>query len=209
MGACPRAELIASRQTEHGLTRLHPGGARGVLALPWAQRGVGGPAVLEQGGTAWGDPALLTTSPSPWWDRGALPSPGHGGLPPATGSEQSSASGQGQPPGAPPAPAWGCIPGSLPVPHNCPGTGHHPSMFEDNFPKGCFYFIACNKAKRPTLCSSALPQGGLDTALTPPPASLPRAAAPPTSRQAHGGQGMGSCPHPCTPWGGGGRKQVR
>lgn len=32
----------------------------------------------------------------------------------------------------------------------------NPSMFKDNFPNGCFYFIACNKDKRPKVLGSAL-----------------------------------------------------
>lgn len=208
MGTCPRAELIASHQTEHGLTWLHPGGTRGGPSPPVGTVWGGGPCSAGAGGDGVRGPCPARHVSQPMVGSGCPAQPWAWGSSPCHRLRAELCIGAGAAPrSTPPPPAWGYVLGPLPVPHNYPGTGHHPSMFEDNFPNGCFYFIACNKAKRPTSRSSALPQGGLDTALTPPPASLPRAAAPPTPHQAHGGQGMGSCPHPCTPCGGG--KQVR
>lgn len=59
-------------------------------------------------------------------------------------------------------PAWGFVPGPSPhpFPPSTPGLAlshtPNPSMFKDNFPNGCFYFIACNKDKRPKVLGSAL-----------------------------------------------------
>lgn len=59
-------------------------------------------------------------------------------------------------------PAWGCVLGPFPhpFPPSTPGLAlshtPNPSMFKDNFPNGCFYFIACNKGKRPKVFGSAL-----------------------------------------------------
>lgn len=96
--------------------------------------------------------------------------PGRVGLPPTAGSQQSSASGQGQPPGPPQLRAASWAPSHTPsfLPTPALALSSPPSMFKENFPNGCFYFIACNKGKRPTPLGSALPWAGAGHSPDPP-----------------------------------------
>lgn len=143
VGAHSQAELSVSHQTEHGPTQLHPRGPRGIQPPTGTMWG-GGLCCAGAGETVWG---TLLSLP---WLCGAAPT---------AASQQSSASGQGTPQSPP---AWGFV--LSPFPHSFPPStpglalSHtpNPSMFMDNFPNGCFYFIACNKGKRPKVIGSAL-----------------------------------------------------
>ncbi|KAM6059343.1 calcium/calmodulin-dependent protein kinase type 1 isoform 1-T1 [Theristicus caerulescens] len=173
-GAHPGAELSASRRTEHDSAWLRPGGLGGVPALPRAQRGVGGPAVPEQGGTRrWGGhPVLLAPSPSPRWDWGAL----HRGR----GSPQE------------PPPARGCVWGPSLPPPPAPALPTPPACSRRIFQMDVSILLLVIKGRGQRRSARLCPGRGLDTALTPPQPHW--AAAPP---QTHSRQGTGSCPHPC------------
>lgn len=161
--ACQQSSAPPARLSTAPTAASRRGGWEGGSSPPVGTAWGGG------GGCSTGAGGTLPCSP-------CLPAPGVWGCPPPQARSRALHRGKGSPqkrlPPSPPSPRLGAASRASSVPPFPPRLPRHcptpPSMFKENFPNGCFYFIACNKGKRPTPLGLALPWEGPDTALNPP-----------------------------------------